>query len=83
MRGDLDYFDVTSLSHPGQLRHVRHVAAQPEDEFDFRPVGKDGVLRAGWIQFSQQRRARRNANGGAGFGGQSLSRIRPSREFPA
>ena len=83
MRGDLDYFDVTSLVTSGQLRHIQHVAAQPENEFDFRPVGKDGILCARRIQFSQQRRARRNTNRGAGFGGQSLSQhARHARSRP-
>ena len=39
LRGDLEYFDVTSLSQPGQFRHRHQVSAQPEAEFDFRPVG--------------------------------------------
>ena len=56
-----------------QFRHGHQVSAQPQREFDFRPVGQDRFLCAGRIQFSQQRRARRHAKGGADFAGQSFS----------
>ena len=73
LRGDLDYFDVTSLSNPTNSGTAYTSSAQPEVEFDFRPVGKDGILRARWIRFSQQRRARRDADRGADLGGLSQS----------
>ena len=74
LRGDLEYFDVTSLRHSGQFRHGVEVPAQPEIEFDFRPVVANGILFAGRLQFSQQRRPRHDADGGTDFGGESFPR---------
>ena len=54
LRGDLDYFDVTSLSTPANSGTADTFSAQPEVESDFRAVGKNGILCARRIWFSQQ-----------------------------
>ena len=81
MRHQLDaqlYRDRIAWRSGGQLcgrqfGHGHPVHARTQSEFDFRPVVQDGVLCAGRIQFSQQRRAWRNANTGTHFAGQSIS----------
>ena len=89
LRGDDAIYDVTNLTPsytaaelPG-APVVNFAAAnsgtatkflpETKSEFDFRPVVQDRVLCAGRIQFSQQRRAWRNAKGGTDFAGQSIS----------
>ena len=87
VRGDEAIYNVTSLTPPyvatelpgapvvnfaGQFRHGHQVPAQPKREFNFRAVVQDRVLCTGWIQFSQQRRARRNAKDRTDFAGQSF-----------
>ena len=83
LRGDLDYFDVTSLVTPANSGTSANVAAQPEVEFDFRPVGKrrssmrrvDSVFTAttGAAQRKRWSRSRRTIP----------IPTRRSREFPA
>ena len=49
IRGDIQYFDVTCLNNPVNSGTAFSSSAQPQVEFDFRSVGQNGILRAGWV----------------------------------
>ena len=62
MRGDVDYFNVTSLVTAANTGTALKVLPQPQSKSDVWPLVQDRVLYAGGFQLSQQRRAWRDPN---------------------
>ena len=74
LRGDLDYFDVTSLSNPTNSGTAGAFLPSPKLSLIFGPWAKTELYVQGGVQLSQQRWPWRHPNPGTHFGGQSRGR---------
>jgi len=79
LRGDLEYFNVTSLAllgcgERGQFRHSQQVSAQPKIEFDLWPWSNTEFYAQGGFSFHSNDGRGRNANGSTRFGRTILTR---------